>query len=71
MPLTRWSPRLEEASLTQRVVARPATDLESLTTKFSAILWLIEVNGSLLDDGDLQRLRRFGRDVAALADAES
>ena len=61
----RWSATMSEiATLTQRLVARPADDLESLAAKFKAILWLIEVNGSLLDNGDLRRLRRFGRDLA-------
>lgn len=64
----RWSATLDEiAGLTQRLVASPAPDLEHLAVKFSAILWLIEVNESLLDSGDLRRLRRFGRDLSALA----
>jgi hypothetical protein len=61
----------EIASLTQRLVASPALDLDGLAVKFSAILWLIEVNESLLDSGDLRRLRRFGRDLSALADGNS
>ena len=45
----------------------PAPDLASLAAKFRAILWLIEVNGSLLDQSDLARLRRFGRELSLLA----
>lgn len=60
----------EIASLTQRLVARPADDLESLAAKFEAILWLIEINGSLLDSSDLRRLRRFGRDLTSLSGSE-
>jgi hypothetical protein len=57
----------EIAVLTQQLVVRPADDLDDLAAKFSAILWLIEVNESLLDSGDLRRLRRFGRDLSVLA----
>jgi hypothetical protein len=57
----------EIASVTQRLVARPTDNLDSLAAKFNAILWLIEVNASLLDSGDLRRLRRFGRDLSAFA----
>ena len=61
----QWSTTMDQiASVTQQLVARPADDLETLAAKFKAILWLIEVNESLLDRGDLQRLRRFGRDLA-------
>ena len=68
----KWSATMDEiASLTRRLVARPADDLESLAAKFTAILWLIEVNESLLDSEDLRRLRRFGRDLAGLADVQS
>jgi hypothetical protein len=64
----KWSATMDEiAGLTQRLVASPAPDLESLAVKFSAILWLIEINESLLDSGDLRRLRRFGRDLSVLA----
>jgi hypothetical protein len=67
----RWSATTDEiASLTQRLVASPAPDLEHLAVKFSAILWLIEVNESF-DSGDLRRLRRFGRNLSALADQPS
>jgi hypothetical protein len=63
-----WSATMEEiAVLTQQLVVRPADDLDDLAAKFSAILWLIEVNESLLDSGDLRRLRRFGRDLSVLA----
>lgn len=61
----------EIAGLTQRLVARPVDDPESLTTKFTAILWLIEVNESLLDAGDLRRLRRFGRDLSIFVGGHS
>ena len=68
----RWSATMDEiAGLTQRLVASPSPDLERLAAKFSAILWLTEVNESLLDSGDLRRLRRFGRDLSALADDHS
>ena len=68
----RWSATMDEvAGLTQRLVASPAPDLERLAAKFSAILWLIEVNDSLLDGGDLRRLRRFGRDLSVLAGGQS
>lgn len=68
----RWSATMDEiAGLTQRLVASPAPDLERLAAKFRAILWLIEVNESLLDSGDLRRLRRFGRDLSALANDHS
>jgi hypothetical protein len=64
----RWSGTMDEiVGLTQRLVASPAPDLDGLSAKFGAILWLIEVNESLLDSGDLRRLRRFGRDLSALA----
>ena len=67
-----WSATMEEiASLTVLLVARPADDLENLTAKFKAILWLIEINESLLDSGDLKRLRRFGRDLCVLAGGHS
>ena len=60
-----WSATMEEiAVLTQRLVVRPADNLDDLAAKFNAILWLIEVNESLLDAGDLRRLRRFGRDLS-------
>jgi hypothetical protein len=55
------------ADLTQPLVASPAPDTASLAAKFRAILWLIEVNESLLDTGDLRRLRRFGRELDLLA----
>jgi hypothetical protein len=68
----RWSATMVEiAGLTQRLVASPAPDLERLAAKFSAILWLIEVNESLLDSGDLRRLRRFGRDLSVLSGGRS
>ena len=64
----RWSATMDEiAGLTQRLVASPSPGLERLAVKFGAIVWLIEVNESLLDRGDLRRLRRFGRDLSALA----
>jgi hypothetical protein len=67
----KWSATMEKiASLTQRLVARPAVGLEGLDAKFKAILWLIELNESLLDTGDLRRLRRFGRDLSSLAAGE-
>lgn len=60
-----WSATMDEiATLTQRLVTRPTDDLQSLQVKFDAILWLIEVNQSLLDRGDLRRLRRFGRELS-------
>ncbi|OJX46527.1 MAG: hypothetical protein BGO81_03985 [Devosia sp. 66-22] len=61
----------EIATLTLRFVARPADDLGGLAAKFDAILWLIGVNESLLDSGDLRRLRRFGRDLSTLAGDQS
>ena len=68
----RWSATMDEiAGLTQRLVTSPAPDFDSLSAKFNAILWLIEVNESLLDSGDLRRLRRFGRDLSALAGSHS
>ena len=64
----RWSATMDEISvLTQRLVASPAPDAASLAAKFRAILWLIEVNESLLDTGDLRRLQRFGRELSLLA----
>lgn len=64
-----WSATMDEiAGLTQGLVSRPADDLAA---RFSAILWLIEVNESLLDSGDLRRLRRFGQDLSALAGGKS
>jgi hypothetical protein len=61
----RWSSTVDEiAALTERLVASPAANIDSLAVKFRAILWLIEVNDSLLDHGDLRRLRRFNRDLA-------
>lgn len=66
----RWSATMDEiAALTQRLVTRPADDLQSLQVKFDAILWLIEANQSLLDRGDLRRLRRFGRELSNYASA--
>ena len=62
-----WSATMEEiVSPIQRLVVRPADHLESLAAKFKAILWLIEVDESLLDNDDLGRLGRFGRDLAVL-----
>jgi hypothetical protein len=67
-----WSVTMEEISkLTRQLVGRPADDLHSLAAKFKAILWLIEVNESLLDSEDLRRLRRFGRDLSVLAGGQS
>ena len=67
-----WSATMDEiAILTERLVATPATDLESLAGKFTAILWPIEINQSLLDSGDLRHLRRFRRDLSALAGGKS
>jgi len=67
-----WSATMDEiANLTRRLVARPAHDIGSLAAKFKAILWLIEVNESLLDSGDLRRLRRLGRELAILADGRA
>lgn len=67
-----WSATMDEiGALTRRLVARPVTDLETLAVKFEAILWLIEVDESLLDSDDLRRLRRFGRDLSALAGGQS
>ncbi len=64
----RWSTTMDEiAVLTQRLVASPAPDIASLAAKFRAVLWLIEVNESLLDHSDLARLRRFGRELSLLA----
>jgi hypothetical protein len=64
----RWSTTMDEiADLTQRLVASPALNTASLAAQFRAILWLIEVNESLLDTGDLRRLRRFGRGLGRLA----
>ena len=67
----QWSATMDEiATLTERLIARPAGDLESLAVKFDVILWLIKVNESLLDRSDLRRLRRFGRDLSSLAAGE-
>ena len=64
----RWSTTMDEiADLTQRLGASPAPDIAILSSKFRAVLWLIEVNESLLDTGDLRRLRRFGRELSLLA----
>jgi hypothetical protein len=63
----RWSTTMEEiGGLTQQLVASPAPDIASLAVKFRSILWLIEANESLLDTGDLRRLRRFGRELYLL-----
>ena len=68
----KWSVTMEQiANLTQQLVGSPVDDLESLAAKFNAILWLIEVNESLLDRADMRRLRRFGRDLSALAGVHS
>ena len=68
----KWSATMDEiAGLTQRLVASPAPDLESVAAKFSAILWLIEINESLLDGADLRRLRGFGRDLSVIARGHS
>lgn len=64
----RWSTTMDEiAGLAQHLVASPASDPRTLAAKFRAMLWLIEVNESLLDAGDLRRLRRFGRELDLLA----
>jgi hypothetical protein len=57
----------EIGDVTQRLVASPAPGTASLAAKFPAILWLIEINNSLLDTGDLRRLRRFSRELSLLA----
>ena len=68
----KWSVAMDEiASLTQQLVGSPVDNLENLVAKFDAILWLIEVNESLLDSGDLRRLRRFARDLSVLAGGQS
>ncbi len=62
----RWSDTMDEiAALTDLLVASPAANIDSLAVKFRAIRWLIEVNESLLDHGDLRRLRRLGRELNA------
>jgi hypothetical protein len=67
----QWSSTMDEiASIIEQLVASPAPNVESIATKFHAILWLIEVNESLLDTGDIRRLRRFGRDLRHLAGLE-
>lgn len=64
----RWSTTMDEiAGLTQQLIASPAPDVARLADKFRAILWLIEVNDSLLDTGDLRQLRRFGGELDLLA----
>lgn len=64
----RWSTTMDEiAGLTQQLVASPAPTTASLAVKFRSILRLIEVNESLLDTGDLRRLRRFRRELDLLA----
>ena len=63
-----WSRTIGEiAALIEQMVASPAPDVSSLAAKFDAILWQIEINESLLDRGDLRRLRRFGRDLRLIA----
>ena len=63
-----WSATMDEvADLTQRLVTFPTLDLGALATKFSAILWLIEANGSVLDSADLRRLRRFRRELTLIS----
>lgn len=63
----QWSGTMDEiASLTQRLVTSSAAGPATLAAKFRAILWLIEVNESVLDTGDLRRLRRFGRELDLL-----
>lgn len=67
-----WAATMDEiADATKRLVVRPADDLDTLAAKFNAILGLIEANGSLLDSGDLRRLRRFGRDLSVIAGGHS
>ena len=68
----QWSSTMDEiTALTERLVASPTSDTDDLAIKFRAILWLIEVNDSLLDHGDLRRLRRLGRDLGHLAQSGS
>jgi hypothetical protein len=63
-----WSSTMDEiATLIDRMVASRALDAPSLAAKFDAILWQIETNESLLDRGDLRRLRRFRRDLRLVA----
>ena len=57
----------EIAALIEQMVVAPAPDVSSLAAKFNAILWQIEINESLLDQGDLRRLKRFGRDLRLVA----
>ena len=64
----RWSSTMEEVGRhIEQMFASPAPDVSSLAAKFYAILWQIETNESLLDRGDLRRLRRFGRDLRLVA----
>jgi hypothetical protein len=64
----RWSSTMDEvARLTKQLVAATALDVASLAEKFRAILWLIEINESLLDQSDLARLRRFSRELSLSA----
>jgi hypothetical protein len=64
----RWSDEMEQAAHVVEQMARSiAPDISSLAMKFGAILWMIEADESLLDEGDLRRLRRFGRDLERLA----
>jgi hypothetical protein len=61
----RWSDTMSEiVTLIDHLVTIPASNVGSLEIKFRAILWLIETDESVLDSGDLRRLRRFGRDLS-------
>jgi hypothetical protein len=63
-----WSGTMNDiADVIDQMVASPARDITSLAAKFDAILWQIDVNDSLLDHGDLRRLKRFGRDLRLVA----
>ena len=66
-PALRRPGSTEALHLVAKIAAAPVSDLEGFSRKFSAILWAMETNDSLLDTSDLRRLRAFGREIRRVA----
>lgn len=65
----KWSSTGDEiAGTIESMVAARAHDVADLALQFQAILWQIETNNSLMDQGDARRLRRFRRNLKRLAE---
>ena len=50
-----------------RISATPTADIGGVAIKLGAILWAIEINDSLVDTGDLRRVKALDREIRRLA----